>query len=65
MGYSSWGCKELDTTEHVCTHTQTDSHIHTHIQFEIVERGAEGGKVFTKVLVMGMRSISWSLLARK
>ena len=19
MGYSPWGCKELDTTEHVCT----------------------------------------------
>ena len=21
-GYSPWGCKELDTTEHPCTHTQ-------------------------------------------
>ena len=23
MGYSPWGCKELDTTEHTHTHTQT------------------------------------------
>ena len=26
-GYSPWGCKESDTTEH--THTHTHTHIHT------------------------------------
>ena len=25
-GYSPWGCKELDTIEHMCMYT----HIHTH-----------------------------------
>ena len=36
LGYSSWGWKELDTTEHTCmhmcarAHTHTDTHIHTH-----------------------------------
>ena len=35
-GYSPWGCKELDTTESVCTcahartHTHTHTNIHTH-----------------------------------
>ena len=23
MGYSPWGCKQLDRTEHVCVHTHT------------------------------------------
>ena len=30
VGYSPWGCKELDTTEH--THTYTLTHTHTHTQ---------------------------------
>ena len=25
VGYSQWGCKELDTTEHARTHTHTKS----------------------------------------
>ena len=25
-GYSPWGCKELDTTEHAHTHTHTHTH---------------------------------------
>ena len=32
VGYSSWGCKVSDTTEHVpeCMHACTHVHIHTH-----------------------------------
>ena len=30
MGYSQWGCKELDTTQHAHTHTHTHTHEHTH-----------------------------------
>ena len=26
-GYSPWGCKELDTTEHTHTHTHTHTHM--------------------------------------
>ena len=26
VGYSPWGCKVLDMTEHACTHTQTHTH---------------------------------------
>jgi len=26
-GYSSWGCKEFDTTEHAHTHTYTHTYI--------------------------------------
>ena len=26
MGYSPWGCKELDTIEHTHTHTHTKGH---------------------------------------
>ena len=29
VGYGSWGHKESDTTEHMCTHTHT--HTHTHV----------------------------------
>ena len=31
-GYSLWGCKESDMTEHVCAcaHTRTHTHTHTH-----------------------------------
>ena len=31
-GYSPWGCRESDTTEHECmdTHTHTRTHAHTH-----------------------------------
>ena len=29
-GYSSWGLKELDVTEHVHTHTHTHTHTHSH-----------------------------------
>jgi len=29
--YSSWGCKESDTTEHTHRHTQTHTDTHTHI----------------------------------
>ena len=32
VGYSPWGCKELDMTEHTCAHTHacTRTHTHTH-----------------------------------
>ena len=30
MGYSQWGCKELDTTQHAHTHTHTHTRTHTH-----------------------------------
>ena len=34
VGYSLWGCKESDTTEHthMCTHTHTHTHTHTMCQ---------------------------------
>ena len=35
-GYSPWGCKELDTTEHTHTHTHTHTHcvyIYIYISF--------------------------------
>ena len=35
VGYGSWGHKESDTTEHMCTHTHTHTHTcahtHTHV----------------------------------
>ena len=33
VGYSSWGSKELDMTEHkhICTNTHNTHNIHTHI----------------------------------
>ena len=37
VGYSPWGCKELDTTEllsaytYIHTHTHTHTHSHTHL----------------------------------
>ena len=30
LGYSPWGHKELDTTEHALTHTHTHTYTHTH-----------------------------------
>ena len=30
MGYSPWGCKESDTTEHARAPTHTHTHTHTH-----------------------------------
>ena len=39
-GYSPWGCKELDMTEHPRAHT----HTHTHTRTEEVERQEEEGK---------------------
>ena len=30
MGYSPWGCKELDMTERLSTHTHKFIHTHTH-----------------------------------
>ena len=30
VGYSPWGCKELEITEGACTHTNTHTHTHTH-----------------------------------
>ena len=34
MGYSPWGHKELDVTEHTCmrARTHTHTHMHTHTQ---------------------------------
>ena len=29
VGYSSWSRKELDMTEHTCTHTHTHTHTYT------------------------------------
>ena len=29
VGYTPWGHKELDTTEHTCTYTHTHTHTHT------------------------------------
>ena len=29
VGYSPWGCKELDMTEQLSTHTHTHTHTHT------------------------------------
>ena len=31
VGYSPWGCKGSDMTEHVCTHTHTHAHTHTYV----------------------------------
>ena len=31
VGYGSWGHKESDTTEHMCTHTHTHTRVLTHI----------------------------------
>ena len=31
MGYSTWGLKESDTTEHACTHAIGSTIIHSHI----------------------------------
>ena len=43
MGYSPWGCKESDTTEHVHTHTtHTHTHVHAHTQ---AEGGADPGQL--------------------
>ena len=33
MGYSPWGCKELDMTE-LLTHTHAHTHTHTHTHTE-------------------------------
>ena len=42
-GYSPWGCKESDTTEHVHTHTtHTHTHVHAHTQ---AEGGADPGQL--------------------
>ena len=30
LGYSPWGHKDLDTTEHALTYTYTHTHTHTH-----------------------------------
>ena len=30
VGYSPWGCKESDSTEHTHTHTHTQAHTDTH-----------------------------------
>jgi len=30
VGYSPWGCRELDMTEHSCARTHTHTHTHTH-----------------------------------
>ena len=35
-GYSSWGCKELDTTEQLSVHTQTHTHTHTHTHTQCI-----------------------------
>ena len=31
MGHSTWGLKESDTAEHVCTHALGSTIIHSHI----------------------------------
>ena len=38
MGYSLWGSKEPDMTEHVCVHT------HTHTNLCVLERDNDCGK---------------------
>ena len=35
-GYSPWGCKELDTTEHTCTYIHT--HTHTYIKINMFRK---------------------------
>ena len=44
MGYSPWGLKELNMTEHAHTHT----HTHTHTRFQVgslsnSQKGGRGG----------------------
>ena len=46
-GYSPWGCKELDITEHVHMYTHRHAHTHTHIE---KERWRVGGRQTTKLL---------------
>ena len=44
MGYSAWGHKKSDTTEHACTHACTHTHTkhtHTHIYHQSLPSGCE------------------------
>ena len=41
VGYSPWGCKELDTTEWL-THTHTHTHIHTHTMGSVIGTSSIG-----------------------
>ena len=49
MGYSPWGHKELDVTEHTCmrahthTHTHTCTHTHTHMHTHTQDQGGTTG----------------------
>ena len=45
MGYSPWGCKESDTTEHIC--------ISTHA---CIERQKQSGNLGKQLAVRGRRS---------
>ena len=36
MGYSPWGCKVLDMTEHACVHTHTHTHTHPPALFPLL-----------------------------
>ena len=54
MGYSPWGCKELDTTEsvHPCTwHTHT--HTHTHGLLQDIEYSSYPRTLFIHSLSAG------------
>ena len=45
MGYSPWGHKELDTTEHLSAHSHTHPHPHTHTHRDDFQALA-GGSVY-------------------
>ena len=51
VGYSPWGCKELDTTEWL-THTHTHTHIHNglsyrHLTYWLTNPGATGNRLWS------------------
>ena len=47
-GYSPWGCRELDTTEWLSTHTHTHTKITHHIQVGFIS-GSEGWVNITQI----------------
>ena len=62
MGYSPWGCKKSDMTEHACTHTfhttqkllaslTLPSHIHSHILLYIIKLSIHNALELLKIVL--------------
>ena len=47
VGYSPWGCKQSDMTEHNCTHTHTYTHTQTINRW--IQSGCESAKLTNKM----------------